>query len=127
MFPDREPDMVVESYISRTQNVLYRLTGDTNYVHVDPEIANARTKSDRGPFMQGLSSFGSACLLMCKAILPGEPERMKRIYVQMKAIAYPNTPVELRIWKVSETKALFRYIDQNTGKAILDNCEFEWN
>lgn len=125
-FPEREPDYVVDSYISKTQNVLYRLTGDTNLVHVDPDAANAMTGNDKGCFMQGLSSLGFATRMMIKAIIPGEPERMTRIYVQMRNMAYPGTPVQIHAWKTAENKAVFRYVDKNSKKAILDNCEFEW-
>lgn len=123
-YPDRAPDYTVDSYISPVQNVLYRLTGDTNPSHVDPEAA--RRQDDRGVFMQGLSSLGFACRMAIKAIIPGEPERMKRIYVQMRAKAYPDTPVQLRAWKTGEHSAVFKYVDLVSGKAILDNCEFEW-
>lgn len=123
-YPEREPDYVVESYISPVQNALYRLTGDTNESHINPEAA--LKQEPKGVFMQGLSSFGFACRMAIKAVIPGEPERMKRIYVQMRAKAFPDTPVELRAWKVADKKIVFKYIDKNTRIAILDNCEFEW-
>jgi len=123
-YPDREPDYITYSYVSKTQNMLYRLTGDTNYVHIDPDMAKAF--SDK-PFMQGLSSFGFACRMMIKAVIPGEPERMRRMKVQMRSIAFTDTPVQIRVWKVGENKAVFKYIDLNTEKAILDHCVFEWN
>ena len=123
-YPEREPDYVVEETIGRVQNVLYRLTGDTADVHVDPEKAKRIT--DRGPFMHGLCSFGYACRMLINAIIPGEPERMTRISVQMRAISYPGTPVRLEAWKVADHKVSFRYIDVESGKAILDNCEFDW-
>jgi acyl dehydratase len=122
-FPDREPDRIVDSYISKTQNVLYRLNGDTNLSHIDPELC--KSVADR-PFMQGLSSLGFVTRMIIKAFIPGEPERMKRIYVQMRSVAFPDTPVQVRAWQVGDGKAVFRYIDLNTGKVILDNCEFEW-
>ena len=122
-FPDREPDYEIESYISPVQNVLYRLTGDVNLVHVDPEEA---TRFAPRPFMQGLSSFGFACRMAVEAAIPARPERMKRLYVQMRSIAYPDTPVKLLGWKTGDHQMVFRYIDCRTGKAILDNCEFEW-
>lgn len=122
-YPEHTADYTVDSYISPTQNVLYRLTGDTNYVHVDPEQA---TRFADRPFMQGLSSFGFACRMAIEAVIPGQPERMKRLYVQMRSVAFPDTPVRLYGWKTSETTMIFKYIDLNTGKAILDNCEFEW-
>ena len=123
-YPEREPDYVMDSYISKTANVLYRLTGDTNLAHVDPEVA-AQRKQPR-PFMQGLSSLGYATFLAIKAIIPGEPEKLKKVYVQMRAIAFPDTPVQLQAWKVDTGKAVFKYIDKNSGKAILSNCLFEW-
>lgn len=124
-YPEHEPDYVIDSYIGPVQNALYRLTGDTNESHINPEVA---TKQDsRGVFMQGLSSLGFACRLMIKAVIPEEPERMKRIYVQMRAKAFPDTSVQLQVWKVGEKKAVFKYIDTKNKVAILDNCEFEWN
>jgi len=122
--PDRTPDYTVDSYISKTQNALYRLTGDTNLTHIDPD--EALKMDDKGVFMQGLSSLGFACRMMIGAIIPGEPERMKRIYVQMRSKAYPDTPVQIQAWKTGDNIAVFKYVDMNTGKAILDNCEFEW-
>jgi len=123
-YPNRGPDWTVNNYVSKTANILYRLTGDTNYSHVDSEISATRGQ-DR-PFMQGLSSFGFACFLMVKAVIPGEPERMKRMYAQMRSVAFPDTPVQIRAWKIGDKKASFKYVDLSTGKSILDNCEFEW-
>ena len=123
-YPERQPDYIVDSYIGPVQNALYRLTGDTNESHINPEAA---LKQDpRGVFMQGLSSFGFACRMMIKAVIPGEPDRMKRMYVQMRAKAFPDTPVQLHAWKTGEGKAVFKYIDLKNNVAILDNCEFEW-
>ena len=123
-YPDREPDYVIDNYLSETANALYRLTGDTNYSHIDPEICKSRNQEK--PFMQGLSSFGFATFLAVKAIIPNEPERLKKVYVQMRSVAFPDTPVQLRAWKIAPGKAVFKYIDMNTGKAILNNCVFEW-
>ncbi len=122
--PDREPDMVEDDYISPVQNVLYRLTGDTNLVHVDPDFAKERG-FDR-VFMQGLCSFGFACRMAIKHIIPGEPERMTRLTAQMRSILYMDTPIQLQLWKVEENKAYFRLVNKNDGKAILDRGVFEW-
>lgn len=123
-YPARTPDYVIDSYISATQNVLYRLTGDINLSHIDPDIAMEQT--GHGVFMQGLSSLGFATRMAIKAVIPGQPERLKRIYVQMRSMAFPDTSVQLHVWKLSDTMAVFKYIDRKTGKAILDNCEIEW-
>jgi len=123
--PDREPDIVTDDYISSVQNVLYRLTGDTNLVHVDPDYAKKRGY-DR-VFMQGLCSFGFACRMAIQSLISGKPERMTRIAAQMRSILYMDTQVQLAIWIIDEgCQAYFRLTDKETGAAILDRGVFEW-
>lgn len=122
--PEREPDFVIKGAFSRIQNLIYRLSGDTNLGHVDPETAKGYGQPR--PFMQGLCSYGYACRMAVKALIPGEPERVKRMYAQMRSIAFPGTEIALHIWKEAENKALFRLVDAGSGKAILDKGEFEW-
>ena len=124
VIPEREPDFVLEDYISPVQNLYYRLTGDTNLIHVDPEYAKGGGLP--GPILQGLCSMGFACRMAIDALIPGEPERVTRIAVQMTSPVLPDTPVELQIWKMEEGKAYFRFINKTTGKKILDRGEFEW-
>ena len=38
----------------------------------------------------------------------------------------PDTPVQLHLWKLEEGKAAFRFVNAQTGKAILDRGELEW-
>ena len=76
--------------------------------------------------MHGLCSFGYACRMLINQIIPGEPERMVRMSVQMRAISYPGTNVRLDAWKVEDHKVIFRYIDVESGSAVMDFCEFEW-
>ena len=123
--PDSDPDVVLNDIISPVQNVLYRLTGDTNLVHVDPDFAKARGFDK--VFMQGLCSFGFACRMAIQALIPGEPERMSRISAQMRSILYMDTDIQLALWKISPKKAYFRLLDVETGAAILDRGVFEWN
>ncbi len=37
--PKREPDHVVEEQLPKNLAILYRLTGDTNVLHIDPKVA----------------------------------------------------------------------------------------
>lgn len=122
--PDREADLVVEDHIGAAQNLLYRLTGDTNLVHVDREVATGRGLN--GPFVHDLCAFGYACRLAIGALFPGQPEKLRRMYAAMKTVLYPDTPVELHLWKLEAGKAAFRLGNAATGKAILDRGEFEW-
>jgi acyl dehydratase len=122
--PDRQPDIEVNDFISKVQNLLYRLSGDTNLVHADPDYA--REKGFERVFMQGLCSFGFACRLAIKALIPGEPERVSGISAQMRSIVYPGTPVTLALWKNGPGEALFKLLNQDTGAAVLDRGVFRW-
>lgn len=124
VIPDTAPDIEVDDYISPVQNLLYRLTGDTNLVHVDPEYA--QKMGFETSFMQGLCSFGFSCRMAIRALIPGEPERMTRMAAQMTAVLFPGTPVRLQIWKMGAEIAYFRFVNQTTGKAILNRGVFEW-
>jgi acyl dehydratase len=122
--PERAPDCVVNDFMSETQNILYRLTGDTNHIHINPEIACAagfpRT------FMQGLCSYGFACRMAIQAVIPGEPERMSRMAAQMRNVCYPGAEIALHVWKAGAGKVLFQLINAADQKPVLDKGVFEY-
>ncbi len=123
IIPECEPDYVISDYISEIQNALYRLTGDTNHIHVNPEVA---IKSGfKAPFMQGLCSFGFACRMGIEAIIPNEPERMTRISAQMRSACYPGTKVQFVGWK-ENNGVYFQLLNSVSGEAILDKGVFEY-
>ena len=112
-------------HIGAAQNLLYRLTGDTNLVHVDRAVAVSRGLD--GPFVHDLCAYGYACRLAIAGLFPGQPERLRRMYAAMKTVLYPDTPVELHLWKLAPGRAAFRLCHGTTGKAILDRGELEWD
>lgn len=124
VIPERAPDNEEDDFISPVQNLLYRLTGDTNLVHVDPEYA--RKMGFETSFMQGLCSFGFVCRMAIGALIPGEPERMERMAAQMTSVLYPDTPVRLQLWRTEPGTAVFRFLNLRTGKPVLDRGCFTW-
>lgn len=122
--PDRDPDLTVDDHLGPMQHMLYRLTGDTNLVHCDAEVAES--KGLKGPFVQDLCNFGFACRMAIRALFPGQPERVRRIAAQIRTILYPDTPVQLQLWNMGEGRAYFRFVNRQTGKANLDRGVLEW-
>ena len=57
--PDRAPDGTVESTILPQQALLYRLSGDKNPLHADPDFA--KMGGFDVPILHGLCSFGIVC------------------------------------------------------------------
>lgn len=122
--PERDPDLVIDDHIGAAQNLLYRLTGDTNLVHVDRDVAASRGLD--GPFVHDLCAYGYVCRLATAQLFPGHPEKLTRMFAAMKTVLYPDTPVQLHLWKLEEGKAAFRFVNAQTGKPILDRGELEW-
>ncbi len=122
--PDRLPDRTVTDRVGPAQHLLYRLTGDTNLVHADREVAVSRGL--KGPFVHDLCAFGYVCRLAVRTLFPGRPEALTRMYAAMKTVLYPDTPLELELWELAEGKAAFRLLNGADRKVILDRGEIEW-
>jgi len=123
-FPDREPDFEELDHPSPDQPLVYRLSGDTFALHVDPDFA--RMSGFEGPIMHGLCTLGFACRAAVKHLFPGEPERLIRFRNRFSRVLYPGEPIKTQIWKLEEGLALFRTVNAETGKAILDRGVVEW-
>lgn len=70
---------MVEERTSKDQAALYRLSGDYNPLHIDPEFAEV-AGFDR-PILHGLCTFGIAAKHVLKAFAQGEPNALKSIKV----------------------------------------------
>lgn len=122
-FPDREADYTVTEFMPDNLAVLYRLTGDTNEVHIDP--AYAKNYGYKMPFMQGLCTYGFVTRMLIQAVMPFEPERVKHIYAQMRNVCYPGQDMTMQAWKAEEGKLYFKLVDAE-GRLILGNGIFEY-
>src|SRR5690606_3762364 len=75
--PSREPDVVVERDTRLEQAAIYRLSGDMNPMHIDPDFA---TKAGfPGPFNHGLCTFGIVGHSILAAWCDGDVERFGSI------------------------------------------------
>lgn len=122
--PDRAPDETIDAHVAANQHLLYRLTGDTNLVHIDPETI--RSMGLKGPVVHDLCALGFVCRLAVGRLFPQQPERLRRLYAAMKTVLYPDTPIRLQLWTLAPGRAAFRLINADTEAVILDRGELEW-
>ena len=123
-FPERAPDFEQVQHPSPDQPLVYRLSGDTFALHVDPDFA--RASGFAGPIMHGLCTYGFACRAVIKCLFPGEPERLSRFRVRFSRPLYPGAPIKTQIWQVEEGRALFKTLNAETGETVLDRGIVEW-
>lgn len=122
--PDRAPDETIDAHVAANQHLLYRLTGDTNLVHIDPETI--RSMGLKGPVVHDLCALGFVCRLAIGRLFPQQPERLRRLYAAMKTVLYPDTPIRLQLWTLAPGRAAFRLLNADTEAVILDRGELEW-
>jgi NAD(P)-dependent dehydrogenase (short-subunit alcohol dehydrogenase family)/acyl dehydratase/putative sterol carrier protein len=123
-FPDRPPDFEEEHQPSRDQPLVYRLSGDTFALHVDPDFA--KMSGFQGPIMHGLCTLGFACRAVVKHLFPGEPERLARFRNRFSRPLYPGEPIKTQIWKGEEGRAYWRTVNAATGEVVIDRGLVEW-
>ncbi|HSJ58559.1 MAG TPA: MaoC/PaaZ C-terminal domain-containing protein [Anaerolineae bacterium] len=123
-FPDGAPDFEEVMHPASNQPLIYRLSGDTFALHVDPEFA--RMSGFEGPIMHGLCTHGFACRAVVKHLFPGEPERLVRFSNRFSRPLYPGQPVKTQIWQLDEGRAVWRTVNAETGKVTIDRGVAEW-
>ncbi len=93
--PPRDPDWVFDERVSEEQALLYRLSGDPNPLHADPEFARS-VGFEQGPILHGLCTFGFVCRAIAKSACGGDATRIKSLSAQFKKPVWPGEALETR-------------------------------
>jgi acyl dehydratase len=117
--PERAPDEVVTIATLPTQALIYRLSGDYNALHIDPEIAKS-VGFDR-PILHGLCSFGIVGRAILRALCGNDPARLKAIGVRFSAPVYPGETIVTEIWRTDDGQAAFRAKVAERDLVVLNN------
>jgi acyl dehydratase len=118
MLPDRSPDIVHVSETRRDQALLYRLNGDRNPLHADPDFA--RRVGFPEPILHGLCSYGIACRAVLASVCAYDPARIGQFGVRFSAPVYPGDAIRTDIW-VDGDVVSFRCRVEERGVTVLDN------
>lgn len=95
--PDRKPDMSVDITTRPDQALLYRLCGDRNPLHSDPEFAK-RGGFDR-PILHGMCTYGLSCRAVLQTYADYDPAAFKRHAVRFSSPVFPGETVSFDLWK----------------------------
>jgi acyl dehydratase len=76
--------------------LLYRLNGDYNPLHADPEVARA-AGYDR-PILHGLCTFGVASHAILRSCCGYDPDRIRSTSVRFTAPVFPGETIRTEMW-----------------------------
>ena len=109
--PSRKPDVVVEEATTEEQAAIYRLSGDRNPLHLDPEFS--KVGGFETPILHGLCSFGYAGRAVVKTF-----GQFKNIKVRFAGVVIPGQTLITEMWKEGNV-VIFQTKVKETGKLCI--------
>jgi acyl dehydratase len=95
--PARSPDLSVDFATRPDQALLYRLNGDRNPLHADPEVA--RLAGFERPILHGLCTYGVTCRAILAAITEFDPEPIASHQARFSAPVFPGDTLTVDLWR----------------------------
>jgi acyl dehydratase len=117
--PERAPDGRAEVATLPQQALLYRLSGDKNPLHADPEFAKLGG-FDR-PILHGLCSYGITCKAVVDNVLGGDVAKVARYQARFAGVAYPGETYVVSWWREGKT-ILIETKSKQRDAAIITNA-----
>jgi acyl dehydratase len=121
--PDRKPDISVPFETRADQALIYRLNGDRNPLHSDPDVAK-RAGFPR-PILHGLCTYGITCRAVLQEICDYDPDRILSHQARFSAPVFPGDTVSVDLWKDGDVVSFeARVLDRGAtvirnGKTVL--------
>ena len=118
--PARNPDAVIEYPTMRQQAVIYRLSGDKNPLHADPNFA-AMGGFDK-PILHGLCTFGNVGRAAIEAFAGNDPTKFRSIKVRFAKPVFPGETIVVKMWKESATDVICQASVKERGIDVITNA-----
>jgi len=117
--PGRQPDLSHTLATAPNQAQIYRLSGDLNPLHIDPDVAKAAGFPQ--PILHGLCTYGVAGRAILAALCDNEPARLKRLDVRFSSPVFPGETIRTDIWRDGDGRALYRAMAVERDVVVLNN------
>ena len=122
--PDRAPDQLLRLATGRDQSLVYRLSGDYNPLHVDPDIAAAAGLSR--PILHGLSSFGALGLAAVAGLCEFDSARVRKLEARFSSPVYPGDTLEIALWRIGDGQASLQVRVVDRDVTVIRSGYLEW-
>jgi len=95
--PQRAPDRTVDITTRPDQALIYRLCGDRNPLHSDPEFA--RRAGFPRPILHGMCTYGITCRAVLQTYADYDPLAFRQHAVRFSSPVFPGETVSVDLWK----------------------------
>lgn len=101
--PSSKPSGEASLQTRTEQALFYRLNGDYNVLHSDPDFA--RKSGFERPILHGLCTFGVICRGLLKQLADYQPERLRMMKLRFSAPVYPGETIRIETWSDGSFRA----------------------
>ena len=95
--PTRAPDLSLDFPTRPDQALLYRLNGDRNPLHADPDVA--RRAGFPRPILHGLCTYGITCRAILQGVTDWDPEPILSHQARFSAPVFPGDILTVDLWR----------------------------
>ncbi|MGY4498093.1 acyl dehydratase [Bradyrhizobium sp. GM24.11] len=95
--PRRAPDRSIDIPTQPDQALIYRLSGDRNPLHSDPEFA--RRAGFPKPVLHGMCTYGLTCRAVLQTYADYDPSAFHRHRVRFSAPVFPGEITTVNLWQ----------------------------
>jgi acyl dehydratase len=117
--PSSPPELETELTTLACQALIYRLSGDYNPLHSDPEVA--RRAGFSRPILHGLCTYGMAAHAVLRMLCGYDAGRMRALAVRFTAPAYPGETLRFQLWQRDSSTFHLRARVEARNTVVLDH------
>ncbi|NLV78005.1 MAG: 3-alpha,7-alpha,12-alpha-trihydroxy-5-beta-cholest-24-enoyl-CoA hydratase [Rhodococcus sp.] len=118
-YPEREPDAEFDVPTLPQQALLYRLCGDRNPLHSDPEFA--KNAGFPAPILHGLCTYGTVCKAVTDRLLDADVSRVAGFRARFAGVVFPGETLRVRVWNEGDRLlATAAVVDRDLAPALAD-------
>ena len=115
---DRAADFSIEEKTSPEQALLYRLNGDPNPLHADPEFA-AGVGFPQGPILHGLCTYGYMVRHAVKGACGGDATKLRGFDGTFKRPVWPGDTLVTEGWKLDGGKVAMQVRVKERDEVVI--------
>jgi acyl dehydratase len=120
--PKGQPaDFRIEEATSPEQALLYRLSGDHNPLHADPEFA-AKVGFAQGPILHGLCSYGYMVRHVAKGATGGDATKVTGFECKFTKPVWPGDTLVTEGWKVAPGKYALQVSVKERSEVVISGA-----
>ncbi|WP_203335661.1 MaoC/PaaZ C-terminal domain-containing protein [Nocardioides limicola] len=120
--PERAPDLVTSYDVTEQQALLYRLCGDRNPLHADPQFA--RAAGFAAPILHGLCSYGIVLRELTDGLLAGDTAQVGGFAARFAGVVFMGETIRIDGWREDDRVVASASIagGDRDGAPVLADC-----